>query len=456
MSYDVIVVGAGPAGAVAAKTTAEKGLSTLLIERGEYPGQKSVGGEFLPVSIFEEFPWMRGGPLQRRINGWVFFLPSGDEATEIRYSRKMEYGYTVHRPEWDRWVGGFAESAGAELKTSTLVEGVIRDESGCARGVVTDKGERLYSKIVIGADGVNSVTARSLGLRKNLSLNSVALCAKYTYTLPPEKIEERFGGFYGSEIEILFGEEICPRGFAWIFPSERDFCIGIGCGLDAMEKNIFSYLQEVVTLPRVKDKVQDAKLMNYSTHLVPIYGAPEQTYGGGFLLVGDAAGFVCPFDGAGYEAAAMSGKMAGEVAAEAISLGDVSAKTLRGYEDKWMKSFIGKDITYGRKVQDYVVNKMGVDLFNRMIYEMGSAMTKHGSYTGKSHGEAVEEFLSRYAKTLAEMTVQLAPSGTVPLKEVAKLLLGIGRTTILSKKRDKTTPRKGDTPPADGVTHPKL
>jgi electron transfer flavoprotein-quinone oxidoreductase len=438
MSYDVIVVGAGPGGAVAAKTATEKGLNTLLIERGEYPGQKSVGGEFLPISIFEEFPWMKEGPVQRRINRWIFFLPSGDEATEMHYSRRQGYGYTVHRPEWDRWVGGFAEAAGADLKTSTLVEGLIIDEAGCARGVLTDKGERLHAKLVIGADGVNSTTARSFGLRRRWSTKSAALCAKFTYSLPPEAIDERFSDENGAEIEILFGEEICPRGFAWIFPSEKDFCIGIGSGLDAMKGNIFSYLQNVTALPRVKKRVKDAKLLQYSAHLVPIYGPSEQTYGDGLLLVGDAAGFVCPFDGAGYEAAAVSGRMASEVATEALSQGDVSAKTLRRYEKRWMGSFIGKDLNYGRRVQDYVINKIGADLFNKMVYEMGGALTKHGSYVEKSHGEAMEEYFGRHIKTFSEMMMQLAPLGAVPMKGMMRALLDVSRSTVLGKKKNKT------------------
>ncbi len=437
MSYDVIVVGAGPGGAVAAKTAAEKGLKTLLIERGEYPGQKSVGGEFLPISIFEEFPWMREGPVQRRVNRWVFFLPSGDEATEIRYSRRQEYGYTVHRPEWDRWVGGFAEGAGSDLKTSTLVEGLIIDDAGCARGVLTDKGERLHSKLIIGADGVNSITARSFGLRKSWSTKSTALCAKFTYALPPGEIDERFSDENGAEIEILFGEEICPRGFAWIFPSERDFCIGVGSGLNAMKRNIFSHLQNVTAFPRVKKKIKGAKLLQYSAHLVPIYGPAEQTYEGGLLLVGDAAGFVCPFDGAGYEAAAVSGRMAGEVAAEALSLGDISAKTLRRYEERWMGSFIGRDLSYGRRVQDYVINKIGVGLFTRMVFEMGSALTKHGSYVEKSHGEAMEEFFGRHAKTFSEMMMQMAPMGAVPMKDVMRMILDVSRSTLLGKRKSK-------------------
>jgi len=439
LSYDVIAIGGGPAGVLAAKTAAEKGLKTLLIERGEHLGQKSVGGEFLPISIFEQFPWMKDGPIQRRINRWVFYLPSGDRATEMRYSRRQEYGYTVHRPEWDRWVGGFAEEAGVDLKTSTLVEGLAIDAAGYARGVLTDKSERIYSKLVIGADGVNSVTARSLGLRRSWPKKSVALCSKYTYSLPPEMIEERFGDEEGAEIEILFGEDICPRGFAWIFPSERDFCVGIGVGLDALRSNIFTCLQNVTTLPHVKRKTKDARLLQYSTHLVPIYGPTERTYGNGVLLAGDAAGFVCPFDGAGYEAAAVSGRMAGEVAAEALSRGDVSAKALQGYEKMWTESFIGQDLSYGKRVQDYMINKVGAGLFNRMVYEMGSALTKHGSdITEKSHSEAMEEFFERHTQTFSDMMAQLAPLPS-SLKAVMKTMLDVSKIKLPGKGKGKNS-----------------
>ncbi|MFH1328867.1 MAG: NAD(P)/FAD-dependent oxidoreductase [Candidatus Bathyarchaeota archaeon] len=419
-SYDIIVVGAGPAGSIAAKMAAEKGLKTLIFERGKYLGQKSVGGELLPISIFKEFPWMKKGPVERAINKWSFFLPYEDKCTEFCYSRREEYGYTVHRPKWDFWVGQFAKEAGATVKTSTLVKNLIVSNQGAIRGVVTDKGEKFYSKIVIGADGVNSIVSRRIESRKNWSTRSLALCVKYTFSLPSKEITKRFSDEIGTGVEIFYGKKICPRGFAWMFPSKEDFCIGIGCGLDTMKHNMFQYLQNVIKLPQVKRKIRNAKLAQYSAHLVPIYETVERTYGNGVLLTGDAAGFACPFDGAGYEAAAVSGRIAAEVAEEAINSGDTSSKKLRKYETTWKNSYIAGDLQYGQLAQDYILKEVGLDTFNRMMYEIGTTIMKHGCFVRKSHADAIGELMTKYAPLFLGFLTRLAPLHTLSLEEVMK------------------------------------
>lgn len=334
--YDVIVVGAGPAGSLAAKTSAELGLKTLVFERGRYPGQKSVGGEFLPISIFQRFPWMKEGPVKRAINRWAFYHPYDDKLTQIKFSRKEEYGFVVHRPEWDRWVSTFAVKAGAHLKNSTLVEGVLFDDDENVIGIVTHKGEKYYSNIVIAADGSNSITAKKANLRVKWPKGSLSLCIKYTFSLKEKEITRRFSDENGTEIEVFYTDKVSTKGYGWVFPSQKDFCVGVGSTLDEMTDNMHQKLQNLICIPHIKEKVKGAKLIQCSTHTVPTYGLTGRTFRSGLILTGDAAGFVCPFDGAGYEAATISGSIAAEVAEKAFNTGDYSAKVLQEYEHRDM------------------------------------------------------------------------------------------------------------------------
>jgi electron transfer flavoprotein-quinone oxidoreductase len=395
--YDIVVVGAGPSGILAAKTAAEKGLKVLLLERGRQPGDKSVGGEFLPISIFQRFPWMKEGPVERAMTKWGFHFLHEDKLTELKFSRRNgEYGFTVHRPSWDRWTSGFAEAAGATLKTSTLVENLLFDKQNHVVGVAAEGGEKFYSSVVIGADGSNSTVALKASLRSRWPLNALALCVKHTYLLSEEEITRRFCDENdGGELKIFLSEKISPKGYGWIFPSKEDFCVGVGSALDVLEESIENRLSNFLDFPLVRKLTQGATVFQHSVHTVPVYGPQGKTYAHGVLLVGDAAGFVCPMDGAGYEAAVFSGKLAAEVAAEALGEGDCSAEALEKYEKKWKKSWMGGDIDTGARLQDLILNGIGIGRLSRLLYELGAALSKHGSYLDKSHKESLAEFLSQ-------------------------------------------------------------
>ena len=144
----------------------------------------------------------------------------------------------------------------------------------------------------------------------------------------------------------------------------------------------------------------------------------DDIHGDGYLLVGDAAGLVCPCDGSGYEAAVCSGYLAAEAARKALDTGDTSAETLFEYEKKCMESWVGSDIRFGAKAQDIVFKEMGISNFNRLIYDLAAAFTKHGSYMGKSHIETLVEFLN--VSSLQNILTHVFPSITSLLDEQPK------------------------------------
>lgn len=433
--YDLIVVGSGPSGAVASKIASEKGLKVLLFDKGTPPSQKGgVGGEFIPVSVFEEFPWMKEGPLQLGIGRWALYFPYHVNLSEIRFSRPAPYGFTVNRAEWDGWVAGAAVEAGAELKASTQVREVVRGVGGEVVGVVDEGGKKYLAPIVIGADGVNSVVARMAGLRGRGASRSIAPCVNYTFSLPPSEVASRFGEDGEAEVAIMYGEGISPKGFGWITPSKGEVSIGVWGVTDVTQKALSEHLQRILALRFVREKLGEAKLLQTSTHTVPLHGPTGRIYSSGILLTGDAAGLVCPFDGVGYEAAVLSGRMAAEVAVKAVGAGDTSSGALAEYESALKRSSIYQDIKFGLKVQKHMRESVGIEAFNKMLYEMGAAVNKHGFHSGKSHEEALTEFVTENAGILVGLLFRLVPIYAIPFREMMRVAFLGSKTILLGRK----------------------
>jgi len=397
--YDIVVVGAGPAGSLAAKTAAEKGFRVILLERGRRPGDKNVGGELLTQDVFHHFSWMAEGPLERPITRWSFHLHREDGSlVELAFSRSKPFGYTVHRPEWDRWVSKAAAEAGAQLKTSTLVERVLKNEGGYAIGVETSKGEKFYGSLVIGADGVNSVVARSFGLRGKWPPEAVALAVKQTYRLGENLVSGRFTRGGCVEALVVFDDHY-PSGYCWVFPSKRLVALGVGATLNSKEPPKLQ-LKRMLRLPAVRERVKGGRLIEEAARLIPVGPPAAKTFGDGILLAGDAAGFTCPMEGAGYEAAAYSGKLAAEVACEALSAGDVSAGFLSAYEERWRESWIGLNLDFGGRMQNLILRELGIKRVSRFLYGFLTAVAKHGCYPSLSHKEALARFLRENGELL--------------------------------------------------------
>ncbi|MHC1590108.1 MAG: NAD(P)/FAD-dependent oxidoreductase [Candidatus Hecatellaceae archaeon] len=400
-TYDLIVVGAGPGGSLAAKTAAEKGFKVIMLERGRRPGDKNVGGELLTQDVFHLFPWMREGPVERPITRWSFhFYHEDGRLVEAGLSRSRPYGYTVHRPAWDFWVSKAAVEAGAKLETARLVEKVLFNGEGFAVGVETSRGEKFYGSVVVGADGVNSVVARDSGLRGKWPPESLALAVKHTYRLGEKRVSERFTRGGACEVVVVLDGRI-PNGYGWVFPSRRNVAVGVGVTVDRPEKPPAAYLKKMLKLPPVQERIKGGRLAERSARTLPVGAPAEKTFGDGLLLVGDAAGFTCPMEGAGYEAAAYSGRLAAEVACEALGRGDVSAEALSSYEKRWRESWIGVNLDFGREIQKLIVEEMGIERFNRFLYGFLASATKHGSFPGLSHREAFLKFVEENSELLA-------------------------------------------------------
>lgn len=350
---EVIVVGGGPAGISCAITLARAGKQVILIERGKFSGSKNVfGGAIYAQPTREIFPdFEENAPLERKNIEHKYALLGEEDATVISYKKRHEnpVSYTVIRGKFDRWMADEAKKAGVILVEETVVRELIVQD-GFVKGVRTEL-EEYYSDIVVLADGVNSLLAKQIGLRGDLSPEDVALSVKEVIKLPQEVINERFhvNDDEGCIYEIFGGPMLGMLGLGFLYTNKNSISIGLGVTLsDLIEKGIRPYdlLDKLKSHPEIAPLIKDGELLEYSAHLIPEGGYKKVPllFGAGVMVCGDAAMFVNNMHWEGTNLAMISGKIAGETAVIALGKQDFSETALSHYQEELENSFIIKDL----------------------------------------------------------------------------------------------------------------
>ena len=175
---DVIIVGAGPAGIACGITLARAGKEVVIIERGLFAGSKNVfGGAIYTKPTLEIFPnFETEAPVERRNIEHNFAILGEEDSTSITYRKNNNTSYSVIRGKFDRWAAEEARKAGAYIVEETVVRELIKENDKIV-GVKTEL-EEFYADVVILADGVNSLLAKQIGLRKDIQTKDVALSVK--------------------------------------------------------------------------------------------------------------------------------------------------------------------------------------------------------------------------------------------------------------------------------------
>ncbi len=370
--YDVVVVGAGPAGSAAALALARKGVRVALLERGEYPGAKNMfGGVFYGSVLDDVIPgWWERAPLERYVTRRVTAFLSDEAALCIdfktsRFGEPPYNGWTIYRPRFDRWLAEEAAAAGAELIPSTLVTGpLLRD--GRVAGVETSRaGGTLEAAVVVAADGVNSLFAKSLGLQREFRRDEIELGVKETIGLDRAVIEERFAleGREGVDWEMIGAASGDVIGGGFLYTNLDSLSLGVVVGLESLAEagvRPEELLARLRRHPAIAPLVRGGRIREYSAHLIP--GAGRKMFpkrvGDGVVVTGDAAGLTLGvglyLEGVNY--AIGSGLAAAEAIAEALERGDTSARGLAGYDERLRSSFVLKDFDTFKRAQAFTVN----------------------------------------------------------------------------------------------------
>lgn len=356
---DVIIVGAGPSGIACAITLARAGKEVVLIERGLFAGSKNVfGGAIYTQPTKEIFPnFESDAPLERRNIEHNFMILGEADSTTITYRKNDNSSYSVIRGKFDRWAAEEAKKAGVILVEETVVRKLLKEKNKVV-GVKTEL-EEYYADIVILADGVNSLLAKQIGLRKEIETKDVALSVKEVIKLDKEIINERFrvNSEEGAICEIFGGPMLGILALGFMYTNSESVTIGLGVTLnDLVEKNYRPYelLEQLKKHPTIAPLIDGGTLKEYSAHLIPEGGYKKipQLCDNGVMVIGDAGMLVNNLHWEGTNLAMISGKLAAETAIEAFKAGDYSRKMLSKYEKNLKNSFVIKDMKTYRNLMD--------------------------------------------------------------------------------------------------------
>ena len=387
--FDIIVVGAGPAGSAAAMAAARAGMRVALVERGPFPGSKNMYGGVIYGRILETLipNWYEDAPIQRWVvrRGTMLATPTQSVTIDVRTTAWGEAPYngaTALRPDFDSWLADHAVKDGATLITSTTVTGLIT-ESGKIVGVRTDRPDGdLRAKVVIACDGVNSFLAKEAGLYHHPEAEHFTLGVKEVLALPTEVINERFNvsDTEGVDYEIVG----CTGGIAgggFVYTNKDSVVVGAVLHLPALGasgRRPEDIIADIKTHPSIAPLIAGGELLEYSAHLIPEggYDAMPELSTDGLLIAGDA-GAMCLAAGIwleGVNYAIASGKTAGEVAAAAVTRGDTSANALAKYREELEASFVLGDHKRLRHVPELLLSDRVQNRYPELVCSLAEAM----------------------------------------------------------------------------------
>jgi len=321
-SFDVIVVGAGPAGGHVSERLARAGHEVALLEEHHEIGEPIQCGGLVTPRVFDYVSCKE--TIIGEVHGAEIFSPKG---RCIRIDGKETEAVVVDRAMFDRAIVTKAVRAGAHTFLGTQAQSARRDEDGVE--VVVDRDgdrETIRAKLLIGCDGVRSNVA------------------KWFNILRPRKIlpgfEVEMVGVRGDPglVKLFVGNEFAPGFFGWIIPSGDTARVGLCVG----QGNARAFLEKMLAVPMVQQYVKGAQPILYIVGGIPL-GFPKRSHADRVMVVGDAACQAKATSGGGIFTALASADHAARVANEALEAGDFSAKMLRNYHRAWTKS-IGKEL----------------------------------------------------------------------------------------------------------------
>jgi digeranylgeranylglycerophospholipid reductase len=321
--YDVVIVGAGPAGSTAARVIAKSGLNCLLLDRRKTIGLPVQCGEFLPTSremrsLFPSSPRAQrlvkvpSSIIRNQCNTLSLVSPHGQE-----YSFRMEFN-VIARDLFDQHIASTAQESGANLLLRANVLGLQGNNV-----IVKYKKElrKIKARVIIGADGPTSIIAKSIGSGYRNPARDMSYSLQYT-----------MDGIScdSNRCKMYFGSEAAPGGYLWIIPQSSTKA-NVGFGIRKQFANSLNLSGILDTFIKSKPELGQGNIKKRVGALIPVGGPKKCVESENILLVGDAAGHVMSTNGGGIPTALVGGEIAGETVVSHIN-NDIS---LKQYEKTW-------------------------------------------------------------------------------------------------------------------------
>jgi len=329
--YDAVVVGAGPAGSIAARVLAENGAKTLVVEKRQEIGAPKRCAEGINAAGLERVG-LRPDPVWavRKIDGAVLYSPTGRPLKVVLDKKK---GYILERKIFEKYLARDAIRKGARYMVKSTATEVIKEDGRISGVRVNNLGEELEigCKLVVASDGVDSRIARSAGLDTTNVLSDYH--SGFQYEMAGLKIRD------SNLLHIYFGDEIAPKGYVWIFPKDDDVAnVGVGIlgRLSEPGRKAKDYLDGFIE--KHPEIFGEASPIEVNAGGIPVGSAIDCLVADGLMVVGDAAHQVNPIHGGGIALAMNAAKMAAEVGAAALKEGNVSKERLYEYERIWRET----------------------------------------------------------------------------------------------------------------------
>jgi digeranylgeranylglycerophospholipid reductase len=341
--FDAIVVGAGTAGCLAAKTMAEKGLKVCIVEKKPKAeiGEKICGdalGEHHLTFLGLEKP--NGGELEAKIDGMKIFSP--DENTVFTVADKDFKGFILNRQLFGQWLLKKAINSGAQLQDSMNLRSPIIEKGAVvgitAKNMKTSIVTEIRSKVVVDATGyfgmVRKQLPAELGIDREIANEDVEACYREIRQLDKETENTRY-------CEIYLNQKASPGGYIWIFPKGGSR-VNVGIGAIMRKTGYPNPKEQLYATVFKKPMFDNSMVLNGGAWFDPVRRPLDNMVGNGVVIVGDAASLVNPIHGGGIGPSMLSGHFAGLEIVEALSKGEPTKAALWGYNKKYID-------TYGKK-----------------------------------------------------------------------------------------------------------
>lgn len=384
--YDVIIVGAGPAGATAGKWCALKGLKTVIVEKHRLPRPKICAGGLTASTIQIIDEPLPDNIIERRISGYDFLSPN----MGVAKLRSVEpIGVTVYREYFDKFLIDQALSSGSELEEGKPVVDVKVEEHLVKCRL--SSGRILKAQLVVDASGVAGIVARKIGMQGRAKI--ILLSFEKDLKVDFEKSSQQFNP---SILECYFTKE--NLGYGWVFPRSRSVSIGFSARVDNKVppyKGFMNFCRMLTKLKKIEFQMEP-----FNALAIPTAGDPMEAVSYRTILTGDAAGFTDPFSGEGIQYAMKSGKNAAIAASNAFKEEDFSESYLQQHYSRTCEKEFAKGLRFALKFS--TIFHKHIDLFINILNDGAQELWLENSQ-GKLTYKTLEE---RFVRGLPVWLIQ--------------------------------------------------